>query len=91
MTRRKTDQRSRLRLICLLCVLSILVALLPACGGPDSISDDAVRDAAEVFARALKATGKTAAQIIELARDEAQKWGPKAQLFIDTVIAYLQQ
>ena len=81
--------RKLLRLACFLALLSILAALPIACNGPESVSDEAVISAAKSFAKAMKAAGRTAAQIVELASEEAQKWGPKAQLFIDTVLAEL--
>ena len=79
-----------LRWVGLVCIMTMLLAMVPSCDGPDSVSDEAVTSAAKAFARAMKAAGKTAEQVLEQAREEAEKWGPKAQLFIDTVLDELR-
>jgi hypothetical protein len=91
MSDRKARQKRLLRVVCILCALSILLAWLPACGGPESVSDDVVETAARAFARGLKAAGKTAAEVVEEVREEAAKWGPKAQLFFDIVMEELRE
>jgi hypothetical protein len=50
-----------------------------------------VEAAARAFAKGLKAAGKTGAEVIEQVREEAAKWGPKAQLFFDIVMEELRQ
>ena len=85
-------RRGVVQLACALCILGILAALVAGCsGGIGTPSDEEVRAAAEKFAQLLKAGGKTAEEILELARKEADKWGPRAQIFIDTVIAELRK
>lgn len=87
---RQTVAGRLLRLACLVCIMTMLLAQVPGCGGPESVSDEAVTSAAKSFAKVMKAAGKTAEQVLELAREEAEKWGPKAKLFIDTVLGELR-
>ena len=93
MSQVNAKRRQFLRLACILCALSILLMLLPSCdwNGSDVPSDEAVRQAARAFAKALKNAGSDADEILEAAREEAKKWGPKAQLFIETVIEELKK
>lgn len=81
-----------LRVVGVLCVLTLLLGLLAACGGkPQPPADDKVIDAARKFAVALERAGQDAQEILAQAREEAKKWGPKAQLFIDTVLEELKK
>lgn len=92
--RRKPQSAQRvLRLVGILCILGILLALLAACSWLETQppSDEVVIQAAQKFAVALQHAGKDAQEILAQAQEEAKKWGPKAQLFIDTVIKELQK
>ncbi len=91
--RKPLSTRRMLRWIGILCILSILLALLAACSWLERQppSDEAVIKAAQKFAAALQLAGKNAQEILAQAQEEAKKWGPKAQLFIDTVIKELQK
>lgn len=81
-----------LRILTIVCVLALLLTLAAACtSNPQPPSDSAVIEAAKKFAVALERAGEDAQVIIDQARTEAEKWGPKAELFIQTVIAELQK
>lgn len=81
-----------LRILTILCVLALLLPLASACTTkPQPPSDNAVVEAAKKFAVALERAGEDAQVIIDQAREEAKKWKPKAELFIQTVIDELQK
>lgn len=87
-----TQTTKIIQLLCMICVLGIVVALAAACtSSPQPPSDNAVIEAAKKFAVALEKAGDDAQVIIDKARKEAEKWGPKAELFIQTVIEELQK
>jgi len=78
----------------------VVLALLSGCSGGQKPSDEDVKETAKKFAprrggmeylQLLKAAGETAEEILELGRKEADKWGPRAQIFIDTVIEELRK
>lgn len=81
-----------IQLLSMICVLAIVLTLVAACtSSPQPPSDSTVIEAAKKFAVALERAGEDAQVIIDKARAEAEKWGPKAELFIQTVIDELQK
>lgn len=79
------------QVLCLVCLLAVLLALAACTLNPQPPSDGAVIEAAKKFAVALERAGEDAQVILDKAREEAKKWGPKAELFIQTVIEELQK
>jgi|GEM_PF-6406390 len=74
------------RFLCLLLILGLLLTLTAGClRRLNPPSDEQVIAAAKRFATVLRLAGRTAEEILEQARVEAQKWEPKARLFLDTV------
>ncbi len=74
------------RFVCLLLILGVLLTLTAGClRRLNPPSDEQVIAAAKRFATVLRLAGRTAEEILEQARVEAQKWEPKARLFFDTV------
>jgi predicted lipoprotein len=86
-----TKMIKALQVLSLVCVLAMVLALAACTISPQPPSDSAVIEAAKKFAAALDRAGEDAQVIIEKAREEAKKWGPKAELFIQTVIEELQK
>jgi hypothetical protein len=88
------ERRRRIyRFVCLLCILSILLLSALACviGGGNPPSDTEVDKAAKIFADSMRSLGKTLDEALKLAQEQAKKWGPKAEYFINRVQYYLQQ
>jgi hypothetical protein len=74
------------RFLCLLLILGLLLTLTAGClRSLNPPSDEEVIAAAKRFVTVLRLAGRTADAILEQAREEAQKWEPKARLFLDTV------
>lgn len=87
-----TKTTRTIQLLSLICLLAVVAALAASCTlSPQPPSDSTVIEAAKKFAVALERAGEDAQVIIDKARKEAEKWGPKAELFIQTVIDELQK
>ncbi|MCX7852246.1 MAG: hypothetical protein N2383_05630 [Caldilineales bacterium] len=80
------------RFLCLTVILGLLLVLMAGCWRDlNPPSDEEVIAAAKRFATLLRLAGRTADEILEQARVEAEKWEPKARLFLDTVRRELEQ
>lgn len=80
------------RFLCWIVILGLLLVLTAGCWRDlNPPSDEQVIAAAKRFAAFLRLAGRTADEILDQARVEAQKWEPKAQLFLDTVRRELEE
>ena len=85
--------KSVFRLVSIIAVLSLLAVPILSCGNGDADlpSDSEVRGAAREFAQSMEEAGNSTADIIDSAREEAEQWGAKAELFVETVIEELEE
>jgi hypothetical protein len=80
------------RFLCLTVILGLLLVFTAGCWrNLNPPSDEQVIAAAKRFATFLRLAGRSADEILEQARIEAEKWEPKARLFLDTVRRELEQ